>query len=198
MLFAAAPKAVWYLTRGSGIVALLLLTATMVFGALTFGRTAAGGSRFVVAELHRNLSLLAVVFLVVHVVTAVVDGFVPIRWIDSVLPFGSAYQPIWLGIGAASLDLMVAVVVTSLVRARLGQRVWRLVHWLAYVAWPLAVAHSIGVGSDSSQGWAAALYAACIGAVVIAIGWRIAIGRTERQHAARPVVPRELSVGHRP
>jgi predicted ferric reductase len=198
MVLAAAPKAVWYLTRGSGIVALLLLTVTMVFGVMTFGRQAASGSRFVVTELHRNLSLLAVAFLVIHIVTSVADGFVPIRWIDAVVPFGSSYQPFWLGIGAASFDLLLAVIVTSLVRARLGHRAWRAVHWLAYAAWPVAVAHSIGIGSDSSQGWAAALYAACIGAVVIAVGWRIAVGRSEQQQAHTPPLSRRLSVGGRP
>ena len=103
--------------------------------------------RFLSAELHRNLALLSVVFLVIHVVTAILDPFVSLGWLSIVVPLASDYRPLWVGLGALSVDLFIAIVVTSLLRARFGQRVWRAVHWLAYASWPLAVLHSLGTGS---------------------------------------------------
>ena len=175
-ILASSTPALWYLARGSGIVSLGLLTLTVVLGITTSARWATvNWPRFVVAGLHRNMSLLAVVFLGLHVATVVVDGYVPIRWLDAVVPFGSAYRPLWLGLGATALDLLAVVVVTSLLRVRLGHRVWRAVHWAAYACWPLAVVHGLGIGSDNRQAWMLALDALAIGAVVAALGWRLAI-----------------------
>ncbi len=172
----ASTPALWYLARGSGIVTLGLLTLTLLLGITTSARWATSSwPRFVVAGLHRNVSLLAVVFLGLHITTVVVDGYVPIRWLDAVIPFGSAYHPVWLGLGAIALDLFAAVVVTSLLRTRLGLTVWRAVHWAAYACWPLAVAHGLGVGSDTRQRWMLALDVLAIGAVAAAVCWRLAV-----------------------
>jgi sulfoxide reductase heme-binding subunit YedZ len=65
-------------------------------------------------------------------------------------------------------------VVPSLVRARIGPRIWRGVHWLAYAAWPIALLHGIGSGSDAGTGWLLALVVGCVSAVAAAVGWRIA------------------------
>ena len=137
----------WFATRGAGIVLLLLFTAVTCLGILTVMRwQSASWPRFLSAELHRNLALLSVVFLVIHVVTAILDPFVSIGWLSIVVPLASDYRPVWVGLGALSVDLFIAIVVTSLLRARFGQRVWRAVHWLAYASWPLAVLHSLGTG----------------------------------------------------
>ena len=91
------------------------------------------------------------------------DSFAPIRLIDAVIPFASTYRPLWLGLGALSFDLLIALVVTSLVRRRLGYRAWRTIHWLAYASWPVAVFHGLGTGSDTKVWWMLALTAACVG-----------------------------------
>jgi hypothetical protein len=132
--------------------------------------------RFVVGGLHRNLTLLAVAFVVVHVVTTVADGFAPIKLTDGLLPFLSPYRPLWLGLGTVAFDLVLALVLTSLVRVRLGYRSWRFVHWFAYAAWPLALLHSFGTGSDAPFGWMAALGFAGCAAVVAAVLVRIVRG----------------------
>jgi sulfoxide reductase heme-binding subunit YedZ len=111
------------------------------------------------------VTLLAVVFLAVHVVTTIADGFTSIGLKDAFVPFLSSYRPIWLGLGTLSCDLLIAVVLTSLLRVRLGYRVWRVTHWLAYASWPLALIHSLGTGSDARFSWMAALAIACILAV---------------------------------
>jgi hypothetical protein len=170
-------KATWYLTRGTGATALVLLTIVTVLGVLNTVRwTPDRTPRFVIQRLHRNVSLLAVVFVVLHIATAVIDGFAPIRWIDAVVPFGSAYRPLWLGLGAVAFDLMIAIAVTSLLRARLGHTAWRAVHWMSYGLWVSAVFHVLGIGSDATQPWMLVLVVVSIGAVLAAALWRIAAG----------------------
>lgn len=170
-------RAIWYATRGTGTVSFLLLTAVAVMGVANVARWAPGGTpRFVVQRVHRDLSLLALVFIGVHVLTAVLDGFAPIHWIDAVVPFGSPYRTVWLGLGTLAFDLAVAVVITSLLRARLGYLAWRVTHWLAYSMWVLVVVHAMGVGTDARQAWMIALVAASIAAMVAAVIWRVLSG----------------------
>jgi DMSO/TMAO reductase YedYZ heme-binding membrane subunit len=174
---AAGPSPLWYLTRATGAVALLLLTGSVVLGilgAVRFGSPR--WPRFLTAGLHRNLSLLVLALLAVHVLTAVLDSFAPIALKDAVVPFVSAYRPFWLGLGAFAFDLLLALTATSLLRRRLGYRTWRAVHWLAYASWPLALVHALGTGSDARLPWLLAVAAACLAAVVVALWWRLAAG----------------------
>ena len=103
--------------------------------------------------MHRRISMIAVVFLGIHVVTSVLDTYVNISWAAIVIPFTSSYGRFWVGVGAIALDLMIAVFVTSLLRARMRPGTWRAVHWLAYLSWPVALAHTFGMGTDSREGW---------------------------------------------
>ncbi len=171
---ALGPSAYWYLARGSGVVSLLLLTAVVVLGILGSLRFAAPRwPRFAIDSLHRDLSLLAVAFLVLHIITSVLDSFAPIRLIDAVIPFVSLYRPLWMGFGAIAFDLFIALIITSLVRRRLGYRSWRAIHWLAYASWPIAVLHGLGTGSDTKEKWMLAITAGCLAAVLIAVWVRI-------------------------
>ncbi|MET9886519.1 ferric reductase-like transmembrane domain-containing protein [Streptomyces sp. NPDC006430] len=165
----------WYASRASGTLALVLLTATVVLGITSGGRAAPRRiGRFELGVLHRNLSLLTLVFLAVHVVTAVLDPFVHLGWAVSVVPFGAAYRPLWLGLGTAALDLLLAVLITSALRLRMGVRRWKAVHWLAYAAWPLALFHGAGTGTDTRVPLQLWLYAGCLALVVGAVWWRLA------------------------
>jgi DMSO/TMAO reductase YedYZ heme-binding membrane subunit len=165
----------WYLTRSTGLVALVLLTASMALGLLSGVRwQGPGWPRFVTAGLHRNMSALACAVVVVHIVTTLADGFVPIYIQDAVLPFGSAYRPLWLGLGAASFDLMLVLIVTSLVRTRISYRAWRALHWTAYLCWPAAVVHGLGTGTDTPVRWVLLLTLACVAAIAGLLGWRLA------------------------
>jgi len=168
--------AFWYLTRATGLVAMILLSATVVLGIVaSVGWTTERWPRFLSQALHRNLSLFCLVLVVVHVVTTVADGFVPISLVQMVVPFGTAYRPLWVGLGALAFDLMLAVALTSAFRRRLGLRAWRGVHWLAYVCWPIALLHGLGTGSDSRIGGAQFVYVLCVLAVVAAGAWRLAV-----------------------
>jgi hypothetical protein len=170
-----SPSAYWYLARGTGAVALVLLTASVVIGIVGSVRVVtARWPRFAIDAVHRDVSLLVVVVLVIHIVTSVLDGFAPITLLDGVIPFVSPYRPLWLGLGTLAFDLLIAIAVTSLVRRRLGYRAWRAVHWLAYASWPVAVLHGLGTGSDVKQWWMLALTVICIVAVLAAVWTRIA------------------------
>lgn len=167
--------ALWYASRATGIIALIMLTGVLVLGIAVQRRGRLPGlPRFATVGLHRSISLLSVVFLAIHVLSAVADSYVNIRITDAIIPFAASYEPLWLGLGTVSFDLMLAVIVTSLLRARLGRRTWRAVHWLAYVSWPIAVAHSFGSSTDMQSGWLLGLGIACILAVIAALAWRFA------------------------
>jgi sulfoxide reductase heme-binding subunit YedZ len=175
-LASIGPSAYWYLARGTGAVSLLLLTASVVLGILGSLRFAAAPRwpRFAIDSLHRDISLLVLAVLAVHIITSVLDSFAPIKLTDAVIPFTSTYRPLWLGLGALAFDLLVALAITSLLRRRLGYRSWRAVHWLAYASWPVAVLHGLGTGSDTKLWWMLALTALCVAAVVAAVFLRIA------------------------
>ncbi len=180
-LAVVSPSAYWYFARATGLVALLLLTASVVLGILNSERfVAPNWPRFAVDRLHRDVSLLVLAVLVIHILTSVLDGFAPIKLTDAVIPLASAYRPLWMGLGAVAFDLLLAVAITSLVRRRLGYRTWRAVHWAAYACWPVALFHGLGTGSDAARSWTLALTAACVAAVLVAVMVRVARARPER------------------
>ena len=180
----AGPSPLWYATRATGVVALILLTVTVVLGIAGSARFAtARWPRVITAGLHRNVALLVVAFVGVHVLTTVLDSYAAIGWISVVVPFSSSYRPLWLSLGTVAFDLLLALVVTSLLRARLGYRAWRIVHWLAYVSWPVALWHGLGTGTDSRLPWLLALDAAAVAAVACAVWWRLSLPDT----APRPL-----------
>jgi sulfoxide reductase heme-binding subunit YedZ len=174
----------WYATRASGLVAMVLLTLTMVLGITTTTRARVRRwPGFAQQELHRRISMIAVVFLGIHVLTSVLDTYVDIGWASTVIPFTSSYGRLWVGIGAISLDLMLAVFVSSLLRVRMRPGTWRGIHWLAYLSWPVALAHTFGMGTDAGESWVIALGAACVLVVAVAVAWRLR--ESARQVSAR-------------
>ena len=135
-------------------MALVLFTLTMVLGITTTTRARARSwPGFAQQEMHRRISMIAVVFLGIHVLTSVLDTYVNISWAAIVVPFTSSYGRFWVGVGAIALDLMLAVFVSSLLRARMRPGTWRAIHWLAYLSWPVALAHTFGMGTDAGEGW---------------------------------------------
>jgi DMSO/TMAO reductase YedYZ heme-binding membrane subunit len=174
-----APSAYWYLTRSTGAVALVLLTVAVALGIADVRRiSSTHWPRFVVDALHSNASLLAVVFVVLHILTSVLDGFAPISLSAALIPFISEYRPFWLGLGTVAFDILIALVLTSMMRGRISQRTWRAVHWLAFACWPIALLHGFGTGSDARSSWYFLLSILCALVVAAAVlartlpGWR--------------------------
>jgi len=171
-ILAAAPSATWTLTRASGGVSLVLLTAAFALGIADVARwRSRSWPRFAIDALHRNLALMAVAFVVLHILTTVLDTFVHIGLLAAFVPFSNSYKGLWLGLGAVSFDLLLALILTSMLRRRVGVRVWRAVHWSAYACWPVALLHALGTGTDASRPWMLALAlgsTAVVGAAVVA------------------------------
>jgi methionine sulfoxide reductase heme-binding subunit len=176
----------WYTTRGAGAVTLILLTVVVVLGVLSVLRVQSESwPRFLTTGLHRNLALMTLVFLALHIVTAVVDPYTNLGWAAALIPFSSSYRTFWLGLGVISFELLVAIVVTSLVRGTLGHRAWRAIHWLTYGAWPIGVVHGLGTGTDTWSAWMLAITAGCVAAVGMAVALRLNAGSTDPLAAAR-------------
>ena len=177
MTAATSSQLLWYTTRATGIVALVLLSASVVLGLLTTLRVRTRTwPRFTLQDLHRRVSLLAVVFVALHVITTVSDSYAPIGWLSVVVPFTSAYRRLWLGLGTVSVDLLLAITFSSLLRHRINPRTWRALHWLAYASWPLAVVHGLGTGTDPHLRWVILLVVGCVTAVLAALAWRLLTG----------------------
>jgi len=169
----------WYLTRSTGIVAFLLMTVSLAFGVAATQRSLASPTwpRFATQNLHRNVSLLGVVFIVVHVITTIVDGYVSVSWWSFVVPGASAYKTFWVSVGTIAFDLVLLLSVTSLLRLRMSPRLWRTVHWAAYLLWPLTLLHFLKTGTDASNGGFGVWIG--IGALLVvlaAVGVRVATG----------------------
>jgi methionine sulfoxide reductase heme-binding subunit len=171
----------WFVARGSGIVTLLLTTASVCFGLLTVARFwHEEWPRFFNLEMHRRISLLTIVFLVIHVVTAVLDPFAKLGWSAAFIPLVSTYRPLPVAMGVVSMYLFAALVVTGLLRARMPQGLWRAIHWTSYAMWPLALAHSFTSGSDAGSLWMLAVGAISVGAVGACLIFRISVWDANR------------------
>jgi predicted ferric reductase len=176
----------WYTTRGAGAVTLVLLSCVVVLGIIsTLRMQSPSWPRFLTTGLHRNLALMTLVFLALHIVTAVVDPFTNLGWAAALVPFSSSYRTLWLGLGVIAFQLLTAILITSLVRGLLGHRTWRAIHWLTYAAWPIGIIHGLGTGTDTWSAWMLAITAACVAAVGMAVIVRLTTGSTDPLASAR-------------
>ncbi|WP_369371988.1 ferric reductase-like transmembrane domain-containing protein [Promicromonospora sp. Populi] len=167
-------EVLWAIGRASGVTALVLLTASVVLGILTrSGRPLPGLPRFAIVLVHRDVALAATAFVGLHVVTLLFDPLAQLSLTDLVVPFVGEFRPFWQGLGTVAFDLLLAVVITALLRHRLGLRTYRAVHWLVYAMWPVAVLHGIGNGTDAGTGWFLVVTAVSVAAVAGAVWWRL-------------------------
>lgn len=174
-------EALWALGRGTGVVALVMFTLSIVLGIVTrSGRPLPGLGRFGAAELHRTAALTGTGLVLAHVASLYFDPYAQLRLVDFVVPFLGAVKPLWLGLGTLAVDLLAVVTVVSLLRHRVGPRVFRAVHWATYLLWPVALLHALGNGTDATSPWMIGLAAVSVGAVVSAVTWRLLPSYAER------------------
>jgi methionine sulfoxide reductase heme-binding subunit len=182
-------SAFWALGRGTGVVALVLFTVSLVLGIVArSGRPVPGLGRFGTSDLHRTAALTGTSLVAAHVGSLLLDPFAQLKVVDLVFPFLASYRPVWLGLGTLALDLIAVVTVVSLLRHRVGPKVFKAVHWATYALWPTALLHALGSGTDAATLWFRVLAVACVSAVVTAVGWRLApsyTGRGWTRHARR-------------
>jgi len=172
----------WYVARGSGFVSVIMLTLSVALGIVTTMRwSTPNWPRFVTSTLHKNVSLLSVVFLALHIATTLLDPVSPVHLLNAIVPFSGKYRPIGIGLGVVAIDLLAALIVTSLLRGRIGYRVWRAVHWSAYACWPVAMLHGLNAGTDASTPWARLVYVSCATLVFAGLAWRVTASLVARR-----------------
>lgn len=175
--FTSAP--LWYTTRSTAIIAFVLMTISFVLGIAATQRVLATRAwpRFATQQLHRNVALVGVVALLVHISTTVADRYVHVGWLSFVIPGLSDYRRLWVALGTIAFDILLVVIITSLLRDRLSATLWRAVHWFVYLAWPLSFLHFLKTGTDAAHhrwglwlAWAALVL--IVGAVIARLSTR--------------------------
>lgn len=183
-------EALWALGRGTGITALAFLTVSLALGIATrSGRSLVVLPRFAVADVHRFAALAAALLVVLHMVLLFFDPYAQLRLIDFVVPFLGAYRPLWQGLGTLGFDVLAVVILVSVLRHRIGVRIFRAVHWATYALWPIALVHALGNGTDTGHTWFLAFAACCAAIVAAALVWRLRDNYTEyadERNAGRP------------
>lgn len=184
---AVADQAFWALGRGTGVVALVMFTISLVLGIVArSGRQVRGVGRFGINELHRTAALTGTGLIALHVGTLMLDPYAQLRWFDAIVPFAGHFKPLWQGLGTLAADVLVVITVVGLLRHKVGPRIFRAVHWGTYALWPIALAHALGNGTDARSLWMLALAAFCTTAVAGAVSWRASAGFRERGHDRTP------------
>lgn len=177
----------WAIARSTGATAMVLLSVSVALGIATrSAKTLPGVPRFAVQNIHRSTSLFALLFTLVHVVSLLFDKYAQLNLVDLLIPFISQREPFWYGLGTLAFDLLLALAITGILRARISDRLFHLVHWGAYACWPIALVHGLGAGSDTGQKWFLALTLASVALVFSAVIWRLQHARKERTHHLAP------------
>lgn len=179
-------SAMWDLGRGTGVVALVMLTVSLTLGITArSGRSVAGLGRFGISDLHRTAALTGTGLIVVHVGGLLIDPYAQLKLLDLVLPFTASYRPLWVGLGTLAVDALIVVTVMSLLRQRVGPRLFRTVHWATYALWPITLLHALEAGTDATTPWFRGLAVICGAGVVSTVGWRLAPSFAERGWSRR-------------
>lgn len=171
--FSDSEKFPWYVARAAGILAFVLLTLTSAYGLVISSR--AFISRILGAdayELHRSLSFASLFAIVAHVVAFLFDGFIRMTWVEAIVPYRfvrdglvsvSGFDtrlPVAFGVVAAYL--VVVLILTAEFRAKMPPKLWRIVHYASFAAYPLFVAHGFMSGTDSGELWMRVLYVSSV------------------------------------
>lgn len=182
------PQFWWYLTRSSGIVAWLMLTATVIWGVLLSTKAFPNQRRPLwLLALHRWLAGLMLSFLAIHLAALVADNYVTFDVVDLVVPFATDWKPGAVALGVVAMWLLVAVQVTSVAMKRLPRKFWRVVHLSSYVVFWLTSMHAAFAGTDTTSWLYRWTAVASIVAVAGALMYRLANRRAVRR-AARAAI----------
>lgn len=157
----------WILGRATGMVGVILLSLAAAMGlALSMKASSPRFPRWLTTDLHRYVTILAVVVSVVHLVVLWLDSQSGLSALSLVIPFISAWDPVAVGIGVLGLEITLVVWLTTRLRDRMGYRLWQVIHRTASVGWVLVIAHGLMAGTDTRAAWAIVTYAACAGMVM--------------------------------
>lgn len=182
-LLGPEPKAYWYLSRSSGMVAYVLLWLSMALGVMITNKMArvwpGGPTAF---DLHQYTSLLGLAFTLFHAFILMGDRYINLSLLQILIPFASSnYEPLWVGVGQVAFYLLIIVSFSFYVRKQITRRVWRLIHYLSFLLFLFALTHAIMSGSDSSSLWAQALYWLTGSSLLFLIIYRIIVSIMSKQ-----------------
>jgi methionine sulfoxide reductase heme-binding subunit len=167
----------WEVARVGGMIAYLLVTASVAVGMLaSLKLRSPRWPRFVTTELHRYTTVLALVFSAIHGLAVWLDPFTGFSPGEVFVPFASHYRPLWVALGIVSGYLLLSVWASEYVRGRIGYAWWRRLHFSAFGVFSLASLHGIATGSDTASPWGLALYTLSVGVVLVLVVWRLLAG----------------------
>lgn len=181
-----SPQFWWYVTRGSGIVAWLMLTASVIWGVILSTKAFPEQRRPAwLLDLHRWLGGLAVSFVAIHLIALVADSYAHFTLTDLAVPMASDWKPGAVAFGVIAAWLLIAVELTSLAMRRLPRRVWRGIHFTSYAVFWLASIHAALAGTDRTQ----RLYQVTAAASILAVAWALMYRIANRRGAQPPAPP---------
>ena len=188
----------WYIIRGSGIAAFVLLSVSLLWGLMVsskvFGRAVkAKGLQW----LHESLGLAALAATVVHVVALSMDEFIDFTWVDILVPGMAEWRPLPTTLGVVALWSLAVVSLSFYAKRWIGQGAWRSIHFLSFGVFAAALLHGVFAGTDTSNPYIVMMYVAATAAVVLLTAIRV-IGarepaRRSRTPKASPGPAREAS-----
>jgi predicted ferric reductase len=187
-LSAPEPKAYWYLSRASALVAYALLWLSMALGLSITNKLArvwpGGPTAF---DLHQHASLLGLAFALFHALILLGDRYIAYTPFQLFVPFASAaYRPLWVGLGQVAFYLLAVVGLSFYVRRRIGHKRWRLIHYLSFAVFLLGLLHGVMSGSDSASPWTRGLYWTSLASLAFLTFYRVLALRLQPQRARRP------------
>ena len=179
---AAVSPTLWYLTRAMAVGGYVSLTVSMLFGSFrSLARKSGERVSWIVDELHQFLAALAAALILGHLVTLLLDPYLPFTVNNLLLPINEPYRPLAVILGVYALYTLVVLLFTSWFRSVLPYAFWRTLHYLSFIAFILVTAHGLLAGSDASEPWMRAIYAGSAGAFAFVSFIRLVSGpRTTR------------------
>lgn len=181
---AEGSQAYWFLARTGGIIAYLLLWFATLLGLLATSKMLKGRvDASLIVGMHEFIPILATVFAGFHALVLLGDTYIGFSLTDLILPFRTAYLPLWTGMGIIAFYLAVALIASFYLRSKIGRKAWRTFHYTAFLAFGLALVHGLMAGSDSSLPTMRWMYIATGAAVLFAVFYRVLSVQPKRAHA---------------
>jgi predicted ferric reductase len=194
-LLGSDPKAYWYLSRGSSFVAMTLLWVSMALGlGITNKMARIWPGAPAAFAIHEYVSLLGLCFAIFHALILMGDHYINFTLVQIVTPFATtAYKPLWVGLGQVGFYVWLLVALSFYVRSKIGPKVWRLLHYISFLCYCVALYHGISSGTDTKELWAQAYYWISGGILVFLLIQRIVVSITTK--LSKRAAQRTMSIG---
>ncbi len=144
----------WLASRAAGIIAIILVSASVALGLAMAAREARRpGMNVVLRRLHQYIAVGALIAIAGHGVFLLADTWLHPGLVGITVPFAMDYRPLWTGLGIIAGWSVAVLGLTYWARKRIGQQRWKTIHRFTLLAYVLAVVHVLGAGTDASSAW---------------------------------------------